>query len=73
MAAKRKKDTMMRTAKSSLHRVQIIATKAASAAAMAAAAAAVTAVMNAFARRERKPKRTLKEAATVKRSRKKRL
>jgi hypothetical protein len=67
MAAKREKDTMMGTAKSSLHRVQTIATRAASAAAMAAAVAAVTSVMNAFARGERNPKEVAKKK-TVKRT-----
>jgi len=70
--AKKTEDTMMGTAKSSLHRVQTIATKAASAAAVAAAVAAVTSVMNAFARGERKIKEVTKKK-NVKRARKKRL
>lgn len=70
--SKKAKGTMMGTAKSSLRRVQSIATKAASAAAIAAAAAAVTSVMKAFARSERKPKWATKKKTTAKRSRKKR-
>lgn len=70
--AKKARDTMMGTAKSSLRQVQSIATKAASAAAVAAAGAAVAAVMKALTGNPR-TQRTTKKKAAVKRSRKKRL
>jgi putative flippase GtrA len=70
--AKKTSNTVVETARSSLRRVQSVATKAASAAAVAAAAAAVASVMKAFAANERKTKRSTKGKAAPKRSRKKR-